>query len=157
MQGAGANDCGTFHPVRCCGSRVLSARVAHLLDGYYCSEPNEVPACWDGRLRGGGTFWAAMVPDFCQFTLSEKYTGFWLGQSEAVGFTARFEAEFKERFGPLPLIRLDEFVMGKWEQVGGRDWWWESARPFESLLDWLQTQTDYDDHWDLLATDRKPS
>lgn len=120
------------------------------LSGFYCSEPGDPTHDWEGALPGGGTFWAKMAPETCLFSLGMKYTSLWLGQLSAVEFGARFEAAFWEQFGPIPLVRLDEFLRLTWEQSEGHDWE-QRKQPFESLLSWLQSQPDYDDHWHLLT------
>ena len=79
------------------------------LSGFYCSEPGDVPFCWEGSLRSGGTFWANIAPHACNFSLDMKYSGLYCEEQPAVDFARRFEVEFWEQFDTVPLLRVDEF------------------------------------------------
>ncbi|OWK45246.1 hypothetical protein [Fimbriiglobus ruber] len=121
------------------------------LGGFYCSDPGDVPFSWEGGLRSGGAFWAHMAPTACNFSLAMKYSALYHNLPEAIDFTRRFEVAFWEEFGPIPLVRVDEYLVGEWYRAAGRDWE-EFDRPVEALLAWLQSR---DGHWDLLAPDTK--
>jgi hypothetical protein len=123
------------------------------LNGFYCSDPRDVPFSWEGKLRSGGTFWAHMAPSACNFSLAMKYSCLYHGDLPAVDFARRFEAEFWEHFGPVPLLRVDEFLVGEWSRAVSREWE-EFERPAEELAEWLRTRDEYDDHWHLLAPGR---
>lgn len=124
------------------------------LDGFYCSDPGDVPFSWEGELRSGGTFWARLAPTACNFLLAMKYTPLYHGDLPAVDFARRFETEFWEQFGSIPLLRVDEFLVGEWYRAVGRDWE-EFKNPVEELTYWLRTQEEHDDHWHLLVPERK--
>jgi len=109
------------------------------LDGFYCSDPGDVPFSWEGQLRSGGTVWAHMAPAACNFSLAMKYTALWSGWPPAVDFARRFEAEFWEQFGPVPLLRVDEFLVGEWFRGVGREWE-QFERPAEELAEWLRAR-----------------
>jgi hypothetical protein len=119
------------------------------LKGFYCSDPGEVPVCWEGELQSGGTFWAHIAPAACNFSLRMNYTGLYHGQEAAVEFAGRFETEFWERVGPVPLLRLDEYLPGDWVRATGREWW-ELEAPVQTLRGWLRSQ---ESHWDWLMPD----
>jgi hypothetical protein len=119
------------------------------LDGFYCSDPGDVPFCWEGGLRSGGTFWANMAPEVGNFSLAMKYSGFYHRQPIAVDFARRFEAEFWAACGAIPLLRLDEYLLGEWHQAVGREWE-DLTNPVEELRTWLQSR---DSHWDWLVPD----
>jgi hypothetical protein len=74
-----------------------------------------------------------------------KYSALYHQLPEAVDFTRRFEAEFWEQFGPVPLLRVDEYLVSEW----GREWD-QVERPVEALLAWLGSR---DGHWHLLTPD----
>jgi hypothetical protein len=117
------------------------------LDGFYCSDPGEVPVSWEGALRSGGTFWAHMTAEACNFSLAMKYSGLYHGNTPAVDFANRFEVEFWNVFGPVPLLRLDEYLFNAWQSETGQEW--EAiANPVDALLNWLHSR---DSHWHLLA------
>jgi len=121
------------------------------LDGFYCSDSGDVPFGWEGSLRSGGTFWAYMAPQACNFSLAVKYSGLYHQQQPAVDFAQRFESEFWEQFGSVPLLRVDEYLVGEWFRAVGREWE-ECERPVEELLAWLQSR---DSHWHLLTPDAR--
>lgn len=117
------------------------------LDGFYCSEPGDRLLSWEGALCSGGTFWAHMAAGVCNFSLAMKYTGLYFGQPPAVEFARRFETEFWAGCGPVPLIRLDEYLLNGWQREAQREWE-DLANPVELLLEWLQAR---DSHWHLLT------
>jgi hypothetical protein len=125
------------------------------LDGFYYSDPGDVPFNWEGQLRSDGTFWAHMAPEACNFSLGVKYTGLWSGWPPAVDFARRFEAEFWDQFGWVPqLLRVDEFLVSEWFRAVGYEW--EAVeRPVDELMRWLRANDEYDDHWHLLTPDRR--
>jgi hypothetical protein len=63
-----------------------------------------------------------------------------------VDFARRFEAEFWSGHGPVPLIRLDEYLFNEWQREVRQEWE-DLANPVELLLEWLQSR---DSHWHLL-------
>jgi hypothetical protein len=119
------------------------------LDGFYCHEPGDRTVDWEGRLASGGTFWAHMTPATCNFALCLKYSGLYYREAPAVDFTGRFESEFWAAVGPVPLVRVDEYLLGLWYRDVARDWE-DMADPVGELLGWLKTR---DSHWHLLTAD----
>jgi hypothetical protein len=117
------------------------------LDGFYYSDPGDPIADWEGRLASGGAFWAHMAASACNFSLAMNYSlllGEW---PPAVDSARRFEAEFWSRFEAVPLLRVDEYLVGEWLRSAGREWW-ESPDPIEELLAWLGC---HESHWAWLT------
>lgn len=123
------------------------------LDGFYCTDLGNVPFGWEGSLRSGGAFWAYMAPAACNFPLLEKYSGLYHGDAHVVEAAHRFEAEFWAEFGSVPLLRVDEYLVGEWFRAVGREWQ-EFERPVDEFLAWLQTR---DSHWHWLTPREKPA
>lgn len=121
------------------------------LSGFHYSDVDDPMRNWEGQLASGGTFWAHMAPTVCNFSLGMKYSGLVSAWPPAVDFARRFESEFWEEFGPIPLLRLDEFLMGEWFRAVGRDWW-EVTQPVKELWAWLQSR---DGHSDWLAPETR--
>lgn len=119
------------------------------LKGFYCHEPGDRTEEWEGELASGGTFWAHMTPTACNFSLCLKYSGLYYQEGPAVDFAGRFESEFWTAIGPVPLVRVDEFLVGKWYGDTDRDWE-DMADPVGELLAWLRGR---DSHWHLLTAD----
>jgi hypothetical protein len=117
------------------------------LRGYYCSEPGDSTTAWEGELASGGTFWAYLTPAACNFALALKYSGLYYQQPPAVDFARRFEEEFWEQFGTVPLLRVDEYLVNEWHREVGREWE-EFPQPVEELRSWLHSR---DSHWHWLA------
>jgi hypothetical protein len=117
------------------------------LKGFYCSDPGEAPFTWEGELPSGGAFWAHMAPAACNFSLAMNYSGLFSGWLPAVEFAHRFEVAFWGRFGAVPLLRVDEYLVSEWSRAVGRAWW-EVGRPVGALHAWLQSR---DSHWHWLA------
>jgi hypothetical protein len=118
--------------------------------GFYCHEPDDGLKRWEGEMGSGETFWANVAPHTCNFALCMKYTGLYIQQAPAVEFARRFAREFWRYCGPIPLLRVDEFLVGQWCREVGRDW--ETfEQPVEEFLSWLNANDDHDDHWHLLT------
>lgn len=124
-------------------------------DGSYFPSIDGGPSGWEGRLESGGdTFWAYMRPAACNFALSMKYSGLYHEFPAAVDFARRFEAEFWGQFGPVPLVRVDEYLVGEWYRAVGRRDWWEFERPVDELMAWLPSQ---ESHWHRLDPNGQPA
>lgn len=119
------------------------------LKGFYCHEPDDRTEEWEGELASGGTFWAHMMPAACNFSLCLKYSGLYYREAPAVDFATRFEAEFWNGVGRVPLVRVDEYLIGEWYRAVVRDWE-DMDDPAGSLLSWLKGR---DSHWHLLFPD----
>lgn len=117
------------------------------LNGFYCSDPGEVPFSWEGDLRSGGAFWAHMTPKACNFSLAVNYSGLFHSDANTVEAARQFETEFWAEFGPIPLLRVDEYMVGEWYRAVGREWA-EFEQPVDELRAWLGS---HDSHWHWLA------
>ncbi len=119
------------------GCASVARRWLDGLSGFYYHEPGDRTEDWEGELASGGTFWVHMMPAACNCSLCLKYSGLYHRQEPAVDFAARFESEFWSGVGKVPLVRVDEYLVGLWYGDIGQGWD-DMADPVGELLAWLK-------------------
>ena len=89
------------------------------------------------------------MPTACNLSLCLKYSGLCYREGPAVDLATRFETEFWSGVAKVPLVRVDEYLVGEWYPAVGRDWE-DMTDPAGELFSGLGGR---DSHWRLLAAD----